>query len=141
VLKNGNIFIGDREHDFPIFKDNLRNALGGGVFLVKDYAQVPQTIPTVTARTAVGITVDNVLYFIIVDGGNFYHSNGINYADLSAIMKAIGVKDAINIDGGGSSTCMIKNPIGHIWQVRNKPQDGDPRAIATSWLLTSSSQH
>jgi exopolysaccharide biosynthesis protein len=56
---------------------------------------------------------------------------------MSSIMKALGVKDAINVDGGGSSTLVIKNPLADIWQVRNKPEDGAPRAIGTSWLVVA----
>lgn len=140
ILKNGAPFIGDRETDYPAMKTQLKEALGGGVFLVKDYALMPQSIPTVTARTCIGFTSDNVVYFVEVDGGNFYYSNGINYQELGEMIKALGVKDAINIDGGGSSTLMIKHPLANVWQVRNKPQDGDPRAIATSWLIIDKSK-
>ena len=137
VLKSGRLFIGDRETDFPRMKDSLWNALGGGVFLVRDHVIVPQTITTRTTRTAIGITDDNGIYFIVVDADSFYDSNGIDYADLSSIMKALGVRDAINVDGGGSSTFVIKNPLANIWQVRNKPEDGSPRAIGTSWLVVA----
>ena len=140
ILKDGQPFIGDKDVDYPAMKTQLKEALGGGVFLVKDYALMPQNIPTVTARTCIGITSDNVVYFLEVDGGNFYFSNGISYQELGEIMKALGVKDAINIDGGGSSTLMIKHPLADVWQVRNKPQDGDPRAIATSWLIIDKSK-
>jgi exopolysaccharide biosynthesis protein len=137
VLKSGRLFIGDRETDFPAMKDSLLNALGGGVFLVRDHVEVPQTITTITTRTAIGITDDNEIYFIVVDADSFYDSNGIDYADLSAIMKALAVKDAINVDGGGSSTFVIKSPLADIWQVRNKPEDGSPRPIGTSWLVVA----
>lgn len=137
VLKSGKLFIGERETDFPRMKDSLWNALGGGVFLVRDHVIVPQTITTITTRTAIGITDDNGIYFVVVDADNFYDSNGIDYADLSSIMKALAVKDAINVDGGGSSTVVIKNPLANIWQVRNKPEDGAPRAIGTSWLIVA----
>jgi exopolysaccharide biosynthesis protein len=137
VLKSGRLFIGDRETDYPLMKDSLWNALGGGVFLVRDHIIVPQTITTITTRTAIGITDDNEIYFLIVDADSFYNSNGIDYEDLSSIMKALGVKDAINVDGGGSSTFVIKNPLANIWQVRNHPEDGAPRAIGTSWLVVA----
>ncbi|HEY4207281.1 MAG TPA: phosphodiester glycosidase family protein [Puia sp.] len=137
VLKSGRLFIGDRESDFPLVKDSLWNALGGGVFLVRDHIIVPQSITTITTRTAIGITDNNEIYFLVVDADSFYDSNGIDYEDMSAIMKAFGVSDAINVDGGGSSTFVIKNPLADIWQVRNKPEDGSPRAIGTSWLVVA----
>ncbi|MNY23468.1 hypothetical protein D3C86_1571370 [compost metagenome] len=56
---------------------------------------------------------------------------------MSKIMYAFGVRDAVNLDGGGSSTFMIKHPRADVWQVRNQPSDGTPRAIANSWLIVS----
>jgi exopolysaccharide biosynthesis protein len=59
---------------------------------------------------------------------------------MSQIFYALGVADAINIDGGGSSTLMIKHPLAPVWQVRNMPSDGGERAIANSWLIVSKTQ-
>ncbi|TKC62619.1 phosphodiester glycosidase family protein [Pedobacter hiemivivus] len=137
ILANGKPYIGDKDTDYPAIKNQLKEALGAGVFLVRDHKKVTQTIPTVDPRTGVGITDDDVVYFIVVDGRSFYHSNGINYQEMGKIMYAFGVKDAVNLDGGGSSTFMIKHPRADIWQVRNQPADGAPRALANSWLIVS----
>ncbi|MNK28390.1 hypothetical protein D3C87_467640 [compost metagenome] len=137
ILANGKPYIGDKETDYPAIKSQLKEALGAGVFLVRDHKKVTQTIPTVDPRTSVGITDDEIVYFIVVDGRSFYHSNGINYQEMSKIMYAFGVRDAVNLDGGGSSTFMIKHPRADVWQVRNQPSDGTPRAIANSWLIVS----
>ncbi|TZF86289.1 phosphodiester glycosidase family protein (plasmid) [Pedobacter sp. BS3] len=140
ILSDGTAFIGDKDTDYPAVRSQLKEALGGGVFLVRDHRIVQQTIPTVDPRTAIGVTDDNVVYFIVVDGRNFYYSNGINYEQLAKLMYALNAKTAINVDGGGSSTFMIKHPLADIWQVRNMPSDGSPRAIANSWLVVSKTQ-
>ncbi|WP_036673858.1 phosphodiester glycosidase family protein [Pedobacter heparinus] len=140
ILANGKPYIGDKETDYPTIKSQLKEALGAGVFLVKDYKKITQSIPTVDPRTGVGITDDDLVYFIVVDGRNFYNSNGINYQEMGKIMYAFGVKNAVNLDGGGSSTFMIKHPRVDVWQIRNKPSDGSPRAIANSWLILSKSK-
>jgi len=137
ILTDGTAFIGDRDTDYPRVQAQLKEALGGGVFLVRDHQLLTQTIPTVEPRTAVGVTDDNVVYFIVVDGRNFYFSNGIDYEQLAKLMVAMNVKTAINIDGGGSSTFMIKHPLAAVWQVRNRPSDGAPRAVANAWLVVS----
>jgi len=137
ILADGTAFIGDRDTDYPRVQAQLKEALGGGVFLVRDHQLLTQTIPTVEPRTAVGVTDDNVVYFIVVDGRNFYFSNGIDYEQLAKLMVAMNVKTAINIDGGGSSTFMIKHPLAAVWQVRNRPSDGAPRAVANAWLVVS----
>lgn len=137
ILTDGTAFIGDRDTDYPRVQAQLKEALGGGVFLVRDHQLLTQTIPTVEPRTAAGVTDDNVVYFIVVDGRNFYFSNGIDYEQLAKLMVAMNVKTAINIDGGGSSTFMIKHPLAAVWQVRNRPSDGAPRAVANAWLVVS----
>jgi Exopolysaccharide biosynthesis protein related to N-acetylglucosamine-1-phosphodiester alpha-N-acetylglucosaminidase len=140
VLKDGRPYIGDKDDDYTTVKTQIQEALGGGVFLVRDHKKVPQSIPTVEPRTGVGITDNRLVYFIVVDGRNFYFSNGINYSDMSQIFYALGASDAINLDGGGSSTFMIRHPLAPVWQVRNMPSDGSPRAVANSWLIISTTQ-
>jgi exopolysaccharide biosynthesis protein len=140
ILKDGTPFIGDKDNDYPAKQSQLKEALGGGVFLVRDHKKVLQTVTTVDPRSGVGITDNKQVYFIVVDGRNFYYSNGINYSDMAQIFYALGVTNAINIDGGGSSTLMIKHPLAPVWQVRNMPSDGSARAVANSWLIVSKTQ-
>ncbi len=137
ILKNGRAVIGNNTTDYAALSSELRDATGGGVFLVKDSKEVSTAFATVEPRTAIGVTENQEVYFVVVDGRNFYYSNGINYEQLSKLMVSLKVKDAINLDGGGSSTFMIKNPLAPVWQIRNMPSDGSPRAVANSWLLIS----
>lgn len=59
-------------------------------------------------RTAVAITHKKKLIFILVDGRS-NQANGMNLTELSKILKWLGAKDAMNLDGGGSSTLYIRN--------------------------------
>jgi len=54
---------------------------------------------------------------------------------LSEVFFALGVKDAINMDGGGSSTLVVKE--GSEWKVKNKPSDGTQRPVANAWTIVS----
>lgn len=54
-------------------------------------------------RTAVGITADEKLIVAVVDGRSA-QSQGLTIPQLSALMKALGCQQAVNLDGGGSST-------------------------------------
>ncbi len=137
ILKNGTAVIGNNTTDYTALSSQLQDATGGGVFLVKDSKEVSTTFNTVEPRTAIGVTENQEVYFVVVDGRNFYYSNGINYEQLSKLFVSLNVKDAINLDGGGSSTFVIKNPLAPVWQVRNRPSDGSPRAVANSWLLVA----
>ena len=57
-------------------------------------------------RTAVGIN-GNKIYFVTVDGRSA-SSQGVSLWELTQIMKWIGAKDAINFDGGGSTTLFVE---------------------------------
>ncbi|MEJ7828321.1 MAG: phosphodiester glycosidase family protein, partial [Segetibacter sp.] len=63
-------------------------------------------------------------------------SNGISFSQLSDMFFALGVKDAINMDGGGSTTLVVKE--GASWAVKNRPSDnGTQRAVANGWTIVS----
>src|SRR3989338_2742447 len=59
-----------------------------------------------TSRTAVGITKEYNLMFLVIEGNNHSESKrvGATLKDLAEIMTDMGVIDAMNLDGGGSST-------------------------------------
>jgi len=38
-----------------------------------------------------------------VDGRDPWHSRGVTLAELTSLAKRLGMKDAVNLDGGGSS--------------------------------------
>ena len=47
---------------------------------------------------------------MIVDGRQ-RNSRGVTLTELSDLMKAVGAVDAINLDGGGSSTLVVGNTL------------------------------
>lgn len=59
-------------------------------------------------RTAVAITEDNRLLLLTVDGRSF-QSFGMTIPELAAFLKAEKAIDALNLDGGGSTSMWIKN--------------------------------
>lgn len=59
-------------------------------------------------RTAVGVTEDNRLIAIVVDG-RFSEAHGMTTKELAEVMHALGCVEAMNLDGGGSSTAWIKS--------------------------------
>jgi len=58
-------------------------------------------------RTAIALTKKNKLILLVVDGRNKM-AQGMNLEELAKVLKWIGAKDAMNLDGGGSSTLYIQ---------------------------------
>ena len=58
-------------------------------------------------RTCACVTNDNELLLITVDGRNAM-AQGMSLHELTYLSKILGCKDAINLDGGGSTTMYIK---------------------------------
>lgn len=59
-------------------------------------------------RSAVAITTDQKLIFIVVDGRNSLAA-GMNLTELTKTLCWLGAEDAMNLDGGGSSTLYVKD--------------------------------
>lgn len=84
-------------------------------------------------RTAVGLTADHkTLYLVTVDGRQPSFSVGSNLYDLGAFMVNLGCSDAMNMDGGGSTSMVARG------KVMNKPSDlTGPRSVANALLVVS----
>jgi len=50
-------------------------------------------------------------------------------------MYALQTKNAINLDGGGSSTFVVKSKSSNTWEVKNQPSDGYQRAVYNAWTV------
>ena len=81
-------------------------------------------------RTAFGWRSDGTLVFVTVDGRQPQHSAGMTISELTELMRELGCTDAINLDGGGSTTMVISN------KVINKPSDtAGERAVSDALLI------
>jgi len=55
-------------------------------------------------RTLMGYTKDGWIYFMVVDGRFPGQGEGMTIFELQTLCQALGLWEAINLDGGGSST-------------------------------------
>lgn len=119
----------------------FKEAVGGGVMLLKDGEILPQSNKALEPRTCVGISADSTkLFMLAVDGRNVPYSNGMSYIELAACLKALGAETAINLDGGGSTTYFIRkeDKAGNLFEIRNKPSDAKgERAVANGIVIVS----
>ena len=64
-------------------------------------------IQTKHPRSAVCITKKGKILFVTVDGRSKGLADGINIPEFAHLLKVLGGKDAINLDGGGSTTLWL----------------------------------
>ena len=79
-------------------------------------------------RTAVGVRPDGTVLLLVADGRNS-EAAGLSMLELQQVMVALGCRDAINLDGGGSTELVVKG------NVVNSPSDGRERPIADALLI------
>ena len=68
-------------------------------------------------RTAVGLRADGTWVFVVVDGRQPRLSVGMNLEELAGLLLSLGCVDALNLDGGGSTTLYYQG------KVVNSPSD------------------
>ncbi|HUS20300.1 MAG TPA: phosphodiester glycosidase family protein [Terriglobales bacterium] len=89
----------------------------------------PGEFRNVNPRTAVGLDKKGKRLFLLVVDGRSELSRGMTYGQLAAEMVRLGAYTAINLDGGGSSTLVLREANGAL-RVMNKPSDKKERAVA-----------
>ncbi|NLC57220.1 MAG: phosphodiester glycosidase family protein [Armatimonadetes bacterium] len=111
-------------------------AIGGGPILVHEGKAGEWAPPQPRhPRTAIGWN-DRHLMLVVVDGRRRGFSEGMTFPELAALMQRLGCTEAINLDGGGSSTLWLGG------KVVNLPSDGRERAIANGLVvLRAATEH
>ena len=83
-------------------------------------------------RTAVGLDNETgVLWIVVVDGRQLPYSAGMSLPELTELFLSLGVDEAINLDGGGSSALSVGG------RIVSRPSDSaGERAVGNSlWLV------
>ncbi|QQE10169.1 phosphodiester glycosidase family protein [Planctomycetota bacterium] len=124
--------------DAPIY-----NTIGGSHILLED-GMMPETkkwsfTTSTHPRTAVGWKKDGTILLVIVDGRQSEFSEGMTLFELADLFRDLGCENAINLDGGGSTTLAIADSE---VRVANNPSDtfedgrtGRPRFVAASLVV------
>lgn len=135
ILDNGMFTTGDKNH-YNNNKTEIRESIGGRYLLVENGEYVGHKISNtaIAPRTSVGKFDSHWVVFIVVDGRRPTHSQGVTMQELGMIYNAIGVKTAINLDGGGSTTLFVKDSNNEL-ELKNKPSDNAERSVANAWTI------
>ncbi len=109
---------------------NTPTALGGGPALLKDGRSTQfQSSDARHPRSAIGWNAE-FFFLVQVDGRQRGLSVGMSLAELAAHFARLGCTDALNLDGGGSSTLWARG------QVMNTPCEGSERPMGNALIIT-----
>lgn len=133
IPRNGYVIVGPDKDLFSSFRvgdkvklivstdpdwSDVKHAVGGGPFLVKnkqvyvDKDAQKFSLKNIRApRTAVGVTKDDHLLLVTVDGRQKEKSVGVTFYELAYIMIELGAVNAMNLDGGSSTQMCIGEDI------------------------------
>ena len=118
---------------------DIHSAIGGSPQLLKDgklsISDTAEMIvinnKTSRPRSAIGFTNNNLVLLLAVEGDNTVGGyDGVNLLDLSNIMASLGCQDAINLDGGGSTSMVVSSQ-----QLVRPGDNGIERPVVSAVLI------
>ena len=130
--ENGNLVGGRIESKEQIQQIGIVNGASFLPVLLKD--SIKQPIPNTWAntrqpRTLIGHFENGDLLFIVIDGRREGWSDGVTLEEAQSKLLEFNVRDAYNLDGGGSSTFYYNG------KVLNRPSSGTERKVTTNILI------
>ena len=128
--------------------NKARHAIGGRIRLLKD-GKINQTLVEMhktekrhspgkrasvlnlshEPRTALGYNADT-LFLVVADGRQPKYSTGLTLYELASILIELGATEAINLDGGSSSTFVVNDA------VINRPSGKQEREVLNAVFIT-----
>lgn len=123
------------QYEFTGEFENVKSATGFNTTIYNDPNQLPEGyIGDRAPRTVVGVKADGTIVMMVIDGrqggDDMYGADG---SELAAIMKTYGCIECYNLDGGGSSTIVVREESG--LKVLNTPSDGRERSDGNCVLM------
>ena len=129
--------------------NQVRHAIGGRLRLLKD-GKINETLAEMhhaekrhtpgkrasvlnlshEPRTALGYNADK-LFLVVADGRQPKYSTGLTLYELASILLELGATEAINLDGGSSSTFVVDG------EVVNKPSGQQERDVLNAVFITA----
>lgn len=116
-------------------KNGMRDAIDFGPILIlngKSSKVVGDGGWGIAPRTAIGQRKDGIVLFLVIDGRIPGYSMGADMNDIIEIMKRYGAYNAVNLDGGASTTMSVKG------KLYNKPSAGEKyggRKVSNAWVV------
>ena len=111
----------------------------GGIPLLLENGVIAVPRPCTTSickrhpRTAIGVTPTGRILMVVVDGRR-KDSKGVTLVRLARVMQGLNASFAMNLDGGGSSTMVVRGRKGGL-KVVNRPSGGRQRKVSSAVLI------
>lgn len=112
--------------------ENIKFAIGAGTVLVKDgkKTEITHNVSGNNPRTVFGTDKEGKKVYLITVDGRLSKSVGVTLSVLADFLVEYGVYNAVNLDGGGSTTLVSKSLGNDKNEVVNLPSGGSLRAVA-----------
>jgi len=135
VGKDGSAWISPPEEVVKNPGKDIVMALSGTPMIVRD-GKVGKTggcgyVCMKHPRAAIGLDAAGTTLYLVATDGRQEDSVSIGLETLAKLMIGIGVKDGLNLDGGGSAALYVENQGGVI----NRPCDGRERGVLSSLAI------
>ena len=148
IDKDGNAHITSaQECNAAIAAGNVLEAVASFGDIFEDgHARSDLDNSTRASRTAIGIKADGTVVMMMVDGRQAPYSVGMTMAEVGATMESLGCVQAVNLDGGGSSTFATQregeseNNTSAGLTLRCRPSDGYERKVSNTIMVLSKAQ-
>lgn len=105
--------------------ENAKTAFGGGTLLLKNGEKTPIThkVNGANPRSAIGTNADGTVVYLLTVDGRQQISKGVTLEQLSDICKELGMVNALNFDGGGSTMMVGKTLYNSDLHIINSPSE------------------
>lgn len=105
--------------------ENAVTAFGGGTMLLKNGEKTPIThkVNGYNPRSAIGTNADGTVVYILTVDGRQTASKGVSLDSLADICKDVGMVNALNLDGGGSTMLVGKDAENSELHIINTPSE------------------
>jgi hypothetical protein len=117
---------------------NMSAAIGGSPMLIKNSVVtitdneelISINNTTSRPRTAIGHNNNGIIIIVVVEGDNTAAGYaGLNLVETATLMQNLGCTNAINLDGGGSTSMVVRG------NLTVRPGDGTERAVISAILI------
>ena len=121
--------------------ETARDVINGAGLLVRDGVTMSNWLATENLqpgtftdvrhpRTLIGVDRRGDVWLVAIDGRQPSHSVGMTFTELIALCRRLDLQQALNLDGGGSTTMVVKGAI------VNKPSDAiGPRPVSDAIVV------